>query len=407
MPSFLSDPEFWKYVSIPIVAGVVGWSTNWVAVKMTFLPEEFVGIRPFLGWQGIIPSKATKMAGIFVDTSMARLGRLSELFQELDPDRIAAHISDYLAPNLKGYTDEIVGRAHPELWERLPDLVKTQVYVRVHDRLPELVERLVDEVGADFESFIDFKQMITVRLEGDKGLLNRLFIESGRAEFDFIVRSGFYFGFLFGLIQLAVWYLYPAWWVLPAFGLAVGYATNWIALNLIFRPLHPQKIGPWTLQGLFLQRQPEVAAVWCGIVTREILTVRALTEAMLEGPKKERLQDITRRNIEPIVDEALGVAGGLAELAVGERGLEEMRTAAAEVAVEVSSAPFDDPVFNEERSEVAERFLRERMEALPSEQFQDLLRPCFQEDELKLILLGAALGFAAGWAQLVLVFGGG
>ena len=133
---WLTDPEFWKYVSIPFVAGVVGWGTNWVAVKMTFAPTEFVGLTPPIGWQGIIPSKATKMAGIFVDTSMARLGKLSELFAELDPDRIAAHISDWLAPHLKEYTDEIVGRVNPELWERLPSVVKTRVYLRVHDKLP-------------------------------------------------------------------------------------------------------------------------------------------------------------------------------------------------------------------------------------------------------------------------------
>jgi hypothetical protein len=46
------------------------------------------------------------------------------------------------------------------------------------------------------------------------------------------------------------------------------------------------------------------------------------------------------------------------------------------------------------------------MESLPPDQFQDLLRPCFQEDEMKLILVGAALGFLAGLAQLFLVFGG-
>ena len=37
----------------------------------------------------------------------------------------------------------------------------------------------------------------------------------------------------------------------------------------------------------------------------------------------------------------------------------------------------------------------------------DLLRPCFKEDEMKLILVGAALGCMAGFAQLFLVFGFG
>jgi hypothetical protein len=47
----------------------------------------------------------------------------------------------------------------------------------------------------------------------------------------------------------------------------------------------------------------------------------------------------------------------------------------------------------------------ERMRALSSSEFQDLLRPCFQEDEIKLILVGAALGMLAGIGQLILVFG--
>ena len=75
--------------------------------------------------------------------------------------------------------------------------------------------------------------------------------------------------FPFGLVQLAVWIFYPAWWVLPVFGLIVGYATNWIALNLIFRPLFPKRILGWTVQGLFLKRQKEVAAVIATLLSHE------------------------------------------------------------------------------------------------------------------------------------------
>ena len=79
----LFNPEFWKHLSIPVVAALVGWSTNWVAIRLTFQPLEFVGLRPYLGWQGIIPSKAGKMARIFVDKTMFRLGTLEEVFQLL------------------------------------------------------------------------------------------------------------------------------------------------------------------------------------------------------------------------------------------------------------------------------------------------------------------------------------
>ena len=401
----LFNPEFWKHLSIPVVAALVGWSTNWVAVRLTFQPLEFVGLRPYLGWQGIIPSKAGKMARIFVDKTMFRLGTLEEVFRHMEPDRIAAHISEVMDRRLEAYTDEIMFYGNPTVWKLLPRAIKNNIYDRVREEMPALVRNLMREAAENVEELIDFKDMLTERLEGDKDLLNRLFLEAGRVEFKFIIRSGLYFGFLFGLIQLGVWAFYKSWWVLPFFGVLVGYATNWFAINIIFRPLRPTKIGPWTIQGLFLERQKEVAAVWCRLVTTEILTLQHLVYAMLYGPRSDRARALIKRHIQPIVDEALEGYETVAGIAVGDEALEEIRESVGEKAVQVSTDPFDHWPFNRDRGQIIEELLRERMESLPPEEFQDLLRPCFQEDEMKLILTGAVLGFLAGIAQLVFVFG--
>jgi len=397
--------EFWKYVSIPFVAAVVGWATNWVAVKMTFQPLEFIGLRPFFGWQGIVPSKVVKMSTIFVDQTMDRLGRLSELFAQMDPERIAVHIIAFVQPRVDEYIDEIMLEKNKVLWENLPLSVKQQVYARARARLPEHVKSLVTDIGEKIEDLVDLKHMLITQLEQDKSLLNRLFLESGAKEFKFIIRSGVYFGFCFGLIQLGVWYLHQGWWVLPAFGLAVGYATNWIAINLIFRPLNPTRIGPWVVQGLFLRRQKEVAGIWCNLVTREILTLGNIIQSMLTGPRADRAKALIQRHIKPTVDESMGMVKTLAQVAVGVEGYAQIKESVGQKALDVSLEPFKDRLFNQERGQVIERLLRERMEAMPPAHFQDLLRPCFQEDEYKLILLGAALGFGAGLAQLALVFG--
>ena len=402
----LRHPDALKYASIPVVAGVVGWATNWVAVRLTFWPLEFVGKRPWLGWQGIIPSKAAKMAGIFVDDTMSRLGTLDEFFTEMEPERIGDQVVHVLGPRMRELTDEVMTEHHATLWDNLPELVREQLYQRVEDSLPRLVQEMMAEIGDRVEELVDLKQMITERLVEDKTILNRLFLESGAKEFGFIIRSGFTFGLLFGLVQLAVWLLLPAWWVLPFFGLLVGFATNWIAINIIFRPLHPVAVGPWTLQGLFLKRQPEVSAVWCAIVTREIMTIRAIVDNLLHGKHADGTRALIRRHIRPIVDEAVGATRTLAQLAVGMEGFSRIKGRVGEKALVVSTAPFDDPIFVEERARVVEAMLRERMQELPSEDFQQLLRPCFQEDEWKLILLGAALGLLAGIAQLIFVFGG-
>lgn len=403
---FLGDLEFWKYVSIPFVAGLVGWGTNWAAIELTFKPLRFVGIRPFLGWQGIIPSKAGRMAAIFVDSTMIKLGTLPELFQQMEPEKIGDQVVRVIRPRLRRYTDEIMFREDDQVWRNTPEVVKERIYERVEGSLPDLVDGLLEETSRRIDELVDFKHMVVTRLTEDPALLNRLFLESGSAEFRFIIRSGLYFGFLFGLVQLAVWYHYPAAWVLPVFGMLVGWATNWIAINVIFRPLHPVRLGPFVLQGIFLKRQAEVAGAWTKLVSKEIVSIRAIVHTLVNGKRSETMRGLIRRHMEPIVGRAVAPYRLPVELAVGPRTLDGIRRTVGRKSVEVATEPFDDWHFNRDRSEVVERMLHRRMVEMPPEDFQGLLRPCFQEDELKLILVGAALGFVAGLSQLVFVFGG-
>lgn len=405
MPAWLTDPAFWQNATIPIVAALVGWLTNWVAIVMTFRPLRAWGWPPLLGWQGIIPAKAGRMAEIFVDSTMAKLGTLSELFERMEPDRIAAQIVKVTVPRLRRITDEVMLEQDASLWRATPDLVKERIYANVEASLPQRVALLIRETGERIGELVDFKHMVVSRLVGDPALMNRIFLESGRAEFRFLVRSGLYFGFLFGLFQLALWLAYPAWWTLPVAGAVVGYATNWLALNLVFRPLHPVRWGPFVFQGIFLRRQNQVAAVWCRIVAAEIVSVRAIAGALLNGPKSANTEALIRRHIEPIVHDAVAPFGTGIEVTLGRDKMRAIRDTVGRKSLAIAAQPFEDWHFNRDRSELVENLLRQRMEAMPPEDFQGLLRPCFQEDELKLILVGAALGLLAGWAQAVLVFG--
>ena len=49
--------------------------------------------------------------------------------------------------------------------------------------------------------------------------------------------------------------------------------------------------------------------------------------------------------------------------------------------------------------------LCEKMEQLSPEEFEGVLRPAYQADEWKLIVVGALLGMGAGFIQLYFVFG--
>jgi len=397
--------ELLGYISIPIVAGLVGFITNWLAIKLTFYPLKFVGVRPFLGWQGIIPSKSRRMATMCVDSTLSKIGSIPEIIEQMDPDTIVEHIVETLRPRVPELVDELMLARHGTLWRNLPKSVKELVYSRVEQELPRLMAGLVDEISPKIESLFDLKQLVIDTLERDTQLLNRIFLDCGKKEFSFIVKSGLWFGGLFGLAQMALWYFLPYVVVLPICGFLVGWATNWLALNLIFRPLSPRKVIGFKVQGLFLKRQEEVSEAFCRIVTEEVLTVYKVAHAMLYGPSGARTQAIVQKHFEEVVDEVVGLLKPFTQLALGPEAFAELKSDAGLKAIQISTETLSDPMFNHERAAKVQALMAERMKALPSHEFQDLLRPCFQEDEIKLIIIGGILGAMAGLAQASYIFG--
>ncbi|MCB1838558.1 MAG: hypothetical protein KDH99_13205, partial [Alcanivoracaceae bacterium] len=186
-----------------------------------------------------------------------------------------------------------------------------------------MLDNLMEDMHANIEDLIDPKELIIKKLSENKELLNRVFWECGETEFKFVINSGFWFGGLFGVLQMFFWWFHQADWVMPVFGLIVGTATNWLALNLIFRPLNPIKIGPITLQGLFLRRQNAVSEVFCRIVTSEILTIGHIMNEIFRGPRSDRAKAMMKRHMRPVIDG--GVVKTVAQLTVGPEGFVELK----------------------------------------------------------------------------------
>lgn len=398
--SFSAHPDFWLLASIPLVAAVVGWATNWIAIAMTFGPLEFVGIKRWhLGWQGIIPAKAGKMAGIMVDSSLAKLTSLSELFQELEPEKVAAYISQSLSPRLEEYVDEVMTERNAVLWENVPLMVRNRVYARARRQLPEILDNIVDDMAENIEQLVDLRAMVVRLLQADKRLVVRIFKEVGDVELKFVVNSGAGFGFLFGLFQLAVYLVYPENWVLPFFGFLVGYLTNWLALNVIFRPVEPIRIGPYCIHGLFMRRKHEVADKFAEVCARDILNLGNLMTEIMSGSQSHRSKAIIKRHLRPLLESS--VVRTAIQITMGAEGYANLKTRVTERAMTLSLQSVSDVSFSRERSGVIRTILSKRMAAMSNNEFQQLLRPAFKEDEWILIMLGAVLGTAAGLLQML------
>ena len=72
--------ENWIVLLIPLISAFVGWFTNVVAIKMMFHPVHFVGIPPYLGWQGVVPANALRLAKTSNELINTKLLSLRQLF---------------------------------------------------------------------------------------------------------------------------------------------------------------------------------------------------------------------------------------------------------------------------------------------------------------------------------------
>lgn len=401
------DADFYKTAAIPFVAAVIGYVTNWVAIKMMFWPIEFVGVwRKPLGWQGVIPSKARKMGSISVDKGIAKLGNLSEFYTELDPSKLAEHILEHSGDEIRLLFEEIVAREHPQMWADMPPRMRELMFGRVKSELPKLIHEVTRDIGEHIDDMMDLKLMVIEHLEHHPELACRIFQDTGENEFRFIVRSGAYFGFALGLLQMALWIGYPASWVLPVAGLLVGYLTNKIALTVIFNPVEPRKFGPVTIWGLFMKRRDEVADIYSRLIADHIITMRNMVHNMLTGTKADRTKRLLTDKMRPAIDNAVGAFQPMLRVAVGVREYDSIRDSMAVESAAVTLDSLSDEAFGRERSDAIQGLIAQRMRSLPPTDFADMLRSAFKEDEWQLITVGAFLGFWAGVGQLVFVFGG-
>ncbi len=394
----------WIVLLIPLISALVGWFTNVVAIKMMFHPVEFVGIPPYLGWQGVIPANALRLAKVSNALITGKLLSLRQLFDEtFNADSFAGNIGSVIDEVTEQVIDEVANKHAKPMWDNAGEFMQSTVREKVRAEVIEVSRAIAMDMADDIDDIMDIEKTVLEAMDRHKALMGEMFYEVGRNEFKFIERSGLYFGFLLGIFQMIIWVLYPAAWLLPAAGFFVGYLTNWIAIKLVFSPREPVKIGPMTVQGLFHKRQTEVAEAFGRTVATRVLNADNIVATVMKSDGAMRMNEIIEHRVSELI--AKYEAHPMANLVLPEEKRPALR---AELLERIKTEwPRPGGFFHTFAGESVDLRgeLERRMKALDRESYEGVLRPAFQQDEWKLIAAGAVLGTVAGALQLVYIFG--
>ncbi|HTQ22113.1 DUF445 domain-containing protein [Mycobacterium sp.] len=391
------------YLSMPLVAAFVGWSTKIVALEMIYRPLEFKGIGP-IGWQGIVPRRAGKVGSKTIDLLTSNLLKPEELLDRIDAGEAVEALRAPLVQAVDEISRDVAEQIRPGLWDSLPEAGRKAIQGRIQAQAPRLIGNLLNEMKADLTRYVDLQYLAVTTLVRNKDKLVKLMRGVSNDAMAFVRRSGIYFGLGIGLVQMVAWALFKNPWIMPAFGFTVGFISDYIALNMLFRPTHQKKIlGLFTFQGLLHAQREKITRDYAKILADDLFAPEILFDGVIKGPGADKLFALVAKEVDEAIDAQTGIAKPLIALTVGTQRYRALKDRVVDLVLErlpstlLEAQQYATTVIDLEQTIV------EKMNQLTNEQYESILRPVFKDDEPLMIAVGAVLGGVVGEIQVQLV----
>lgn len=190
-------------ILIPVISALIGWITNFIAVKMIFRPRNEVRILG-LRVQGLIPKRKQDLAVKIAHTVEKELISHRDIKEVLKSEDFSIHTSDVIKQKIEGFIQAktaanplIAMFVTPEITSRLA----TTIMEELQNEIPGVIDSILEKV----ESKIDFREIIQKKIEQfDPSKLESIVYTIASKELKAIEILGGVLGFLVGLIQLTL-----------------------------------------------------------------------------------------------------------------------------------------------------------------------------------------------------------
>ncbi|HEX6811232.1 MAG TPA: DUF445 family protein [Planctomycetota bacterium] len=198
-------PDAWTWITIPAIGALIGWSTNWLAVKMIFRP---IRARRVLGFtiQGLVGRRQADLARAIGRVVGSHLVEHKDVVASLDRVDFAGILGNVLERGLAPKLQELRG---------LPLIGGYLTEARVVDLRNSIVkgvmahkQALLDELEKGLSQGLDVPQLVETKVAAfavEK--LEALILEVANRELRAIVWLGGVLGGLIGLLQVGyLWF---------------------------------------------------------------------------------------------------------------------------------------------------------------------------------------------------------
>ena len=190
--------------TLPFIAAIIGWFTNYLAVKMLFYPRNKIRIL-FIEFQGIFPKKQRILA--------ERIGKLvaEELLSVKDLQKIMNNPEnvDGINKNIEERVEDYLINSFPDKYPMLSyfigDKSREKIQKAMMKELETMGPQVMNQAIENLESTLDIEAFVKERVSMySTERIEQLIQGILASEFKFIERVGAVVGFLVGLVQVGI-----------------------------------------------------------------------------------------------------------------------------------------------------------------------------------------------------------
>jgi uncharacterized membrane protein YheB (UPF0754 family) len=191
----------WVWIT-PFVSALIGWLTNFIAIKMLFRPRQPKFILGLL-LQGVIPRRQRDLALKIGEVVEEELLKSEDLLNAIDTEELRGHLTAVIETRLDRFLRERVFRGE-FLYDRI--LAREPVQRVKRALVNELVHLFPLEVEAALQQLVEkvnIRKIVADRVaQFDFERLEQIVYRVARTELFWVEISGGVLGFIIGILQV-------------------------------------------------------------------------------------------------------------------------------------------------------------------------------------------------------------
>ena len=198
----------WRdWLVIPAVAALIGWFTNWVAVRMIFRPHRVVRI---LGMpvQGLLPKRRNEFADSIGRTVADHLVSAEDVLRLLSDPKLTGELEGVVRARLDDFMEKKLASVNPMLGMFLKGPIAVTIKESLVGECRTMLAAAVETAGRHVEENLDLRTVVVAKIRDfDMQKLEDIVVSVAKRELFWIEILGAILGFLVGLGQVALFAL--------------------------------------------------------------------------------------------------------------------------------------------------------------------------------------------------------